>query len=377
MKQLLKKTFTNSNEDTSHADSADFRRKKSAVFSEICEKYFQMKKIISLTAFILIFIFSNVFANESKVPIDKPTLKINPDLLGNWEAATLFGGSIILKISKKDDFIYKIYKDEKEIHFASLSEINDVTFLNLWENKPDSILPEYKIYKIEMSRGIISSNQIEDTMLKKFSTSASLKKYISENMNDSSFFSDNRMILVNREQILNGEKQIKILKGSLAFVLIFSFSTILFLVRRQKNQMKKLIPFIMIPFLLTGCMSYYRTATNFNSLNKGMTKAEFIKWIGPSETPNGSGHGKVKGGKPSYKTTFEDGKDNWEVWGYDCYVTLFYPSKNTVFKNHYLDFFVVDHKEYIAFKNGIVEKWGTDILPFVTAQYPKPVEPMK
>ncbi len=59
MKQSLKLVFTKGNEKKYPANSADLRRKKSAIISEIYGNYFQMKNRIQL--FALIIIISNVF----------------------------------------------------------------------------------------------------------------------------------------------------------------------------------------------------------------------------------------------------------------------------------------------------------------------------
>lgn len=123
--------------------------------------------------------------------------------------------------------------------------------------------------------------------------------------------------------------------------------------------MKKTIFIIGIFLLMQSCASTsYRTSTDFYLLRRGMTKQQFVDWQVNYFNPKDGRT--IKGGKPSYSKTFKYGNDVWEVWIFEVYDCTSYPSLGCV----------VDHKEHIAFKNGIVEEWGTGELPITIKQNP-------
>lgn len=129
--------------------------------------------------------------------------------------------------------------------------------------------------------------------------------------------------------------------------------------------MKKYIFLIFIPILISSCMPYYRISTNFYQLNRGMTKEQFIRWNQPMTMDK---HGKpVIGGNPAYTKTFKYGQDIWEVWVFDVYA----PIRNVTGG---IASFVFDHKEYAAFKNNLLEEWGTGELPITIRQNPNKFE---
>jgi hypothetical protein len=110
--------------------------------------------------------------------------------------------------------------------------------------------------------------------------------------------------------------------------------------------MFRIIPFLAI-FILAGCATQFLVATNFHDhLQTGMTKAEFIDaW--QSKNPN------IIGATPTSSRRFTHDGENWEILIYSVYeygsIRAGRPS--------------VDHKEYVAFRNGILEEWGVGTLP--------------
>jgi hypothetical protein len=110
--------------------------------------------------------------------------------------------------------------------------------------------------------------------------------------------------------------------------------------------MKRII-FVLIVSLLTGCADTYLIATNFqDSLHQGMKKEEFINaWQSKNR--------KMIGATPTSSRTFSHNNDRWEVLIYSVYE---YGSVRAGSPK-------VDHKEYVAFKNGLLEEWGSGTLP--------------
>ncbi len=127
---------------------------------------------------------------ETTVPIDSATTKINTVILGNWK---VLNETETYKITRQDDFTYAIEavnKDKKVEHYlASPSDVNGTIFLNLWENKPDQTEKKYLIYKLELSDdNTLKISPVSENVREKFTSSAELKKFISENMKNSYLF---------------------------------------------------------------------------------------------------------------------------------------------------------------------------------------------
>lgn len=131
-----------------------------------------------------------------------------------------------------------------------------------------------------------------------------------------------------------------------------------------KKIMKKHLLVLGISFLISSCVTYYRTSTDFYELQRGMTKQQFINWVQPSYTDNNGRP--INGGKPVETKTFKYGEDVWEVWVFDVYRPLLNSFGNPAGITY-------DHKEYIAFKNGLVEEWGTGTLPITIRQNPNQI----
>ena len=129
--------------------------------------------------------------------------------------------------------------------------------------------------------------------------------------------------------------------------------------------MKKLLLMLSITILMSSCVTYYRFATNFYALRRGMTKEQFISWIQPSFV--GQNGKPAVGGRPSETKTFKYGQDVWEVWVFDVYT----PIRNSFGS---VAAYIFDHKEYVAFKNGVVEEWGTGTLPITIRQNPNQID---
>lgn len=118
-------------------------------------------------------------------------------------------------------------------------------------------------------------------------------------------------------------------------------------------------------FLFSSCATYYRVQTNFYNLNRGMSKQAFVQWVQPTYT-NDKGKPAV-GGRPVTTKTFKYGSDVWEIWVFDVYSI----NHNAYGMAAGASF---DHQEYVAFKNGLVEEWGTGTLPITIRQNPTQID---
>ena len=150
-----------------------------------------MKKLVTLTGILALCILLSGCPYETKVPIDNPTVKINPKLIGTWEEQK---DHDVYKVTRQDEFTYAIEEIEKEKNkvdhnIAYLSEVNGVTFLNLSENKPSGSEKKYQLYKIEM-RGddLIRVFPVTENIREQFTSSGELKKFIGGNKKNSYFF---------------------------------------------------------------------------------------------------------------------------------------------------------------------------------------------
>jgi len=61
----------------------------------------------------------------------------------------------------------------------------------------------------------------------------------------------------------------------------------------------------------------------------------------------------IGGAAPTSSRSFTTGNDNWEILIYSVYEYASVKAGNPR----------VDHKEYVAFKNGLLEEWGMGTLP--------------
>jgi hypothetical protein len=89
-------------------------------------------------------------------------------------------------------------------------------------------------------------------------------------------------------------------------------------------------------------------ATNFHQvLTKDMTKEQFnISWEQPTIKI-------LKGNLQVSSRRFTVGEDQWEILIYNVY------EYGSVKANRPR----IDHKEYVAFRNGLLEEWGVGTLP--------------
>ena len=148
-----------------------------------------MKKNKTLIGIIPLFFLLTACIYESEVPIDEPSVKVSPKLLFTWGES----GGDTYKFTRSDDYTYAIdvihpnnKTPEKMMAYASI--VDDKTFLNVWSVKKGKSSKSYILLKIRMlSDSTLLVMPLTENIREKFTSSADLKKFISENM-DRSFF---------------------------------------------------------------------------------------------------------------------------------------------------------------------------------------------
>lgn len=112
--------------------------------------------------------------------------------------------------------------------------------------------------------------------------------------------------------------------------------------------MKK-ISLLIFLMLLTGCITtnrLYLTETGFYGLKKGGSIQEFRDgWI--------KENARYRGSYPAWERSFNDGDDLWELLVFDVY------DPPSVLRGNP----IINHQEYVVFKNSRLEKWGVGSNP--------------
>jgi hypothetical protein len=159
--------------------------------------------------FILLAFFAIVFMGcpySSEVPIDEPSVKTDPKLIGKWEDKNSSEYNYI--ISKSGDFNYKICKrkikaestgTDTSTYMAYVSDVNGTRFLNLWEAYSTS--KSYSLYKLELngSGSKLTLASVTENIDEKFTSSPELKKFIQMYMNLSFFYSKDEDVYIRED----------------------------------------------------------------------------------------------------------------------------------------------------------------------------------
>lgn len=190
-----------------------------------------MKTLIyTISLLSLCFLFTGC-PYESNIPIDKPSVRINPKLLGTWKS--LEKPEAVCVVSKHDEFTYKLeinkvsqyfpYEslinriltpegvraqyNKSKIYLAHISLINGASFLNIRKIQSGSDSLKYYFCKIEIkSDGIVLISEVSSDITDQFTDEKSLKKFIAANMNHSYFYNREDLTLINAGQIIELSK---------------------------------------------------------------------------------------------------------------------------------------------------------------------------
>ena len=159
-----------------------------------------MKKLLQLLLLVGTSFVIGGCPYETDVPIDAPSVKIDPKLLGVWVDKDNENESYM--ISRQDDFTYhivatQIEEGESEAYLAYASQVNKTMFLNISKTEPKDDSPAFILYKMELRNDDwISLTEITENIDETFSTSQDLKKFISKNMGNSYFYGKDETNLV-------------------------------------------------------------------------------------------------------------------------------------------------------------------------------------
>ena len=108
--------------------------------------------------------------------------------------------------------------------------------------------------------------------------------------------------------------------------------------------MRNLVLILSVALIMASCTGpKYVTQTHFYTLEKGITEKQFVSHLG--------------GYVPTSTKMFSHGGYDWKVY---------------VFAVHNVGYIsaTIDHYEYVAFKNGLMEEYGTGTLPIALRQNP-------
>ena len=157
----------------------------------------KFKSILSLIALCIVF---TGCPYESAVPIDAPSIKINPNVIGKWLDNK--SRTDEYTVSKLDDYNYKILKasndtDKVQEFIAYASVVNKSTFLNLWENLPYESKYKFSLFKLDIDgANSIKLSEVTENIDEVFNNSEGLKSFIEANMNNSYFYGKDEIELV-------------------------------------------------------------------------------------------------------------------------------------------------------------------------------------
>jgi uncharacterized phage-like protein YoqJ len=150
-----------------------------------------MKNLLSLSVLAFIIILFSGCPYSAEVAIDKPSIKIDEKLLGQWEEKT--STDYTYTVTKLDDKTYNIDKKSASSgdvtnYNAFLSDISGTRFMNVYE--PGGESKTYYFYKVEVTASGSKTTLIPVTenIDEKFTTSAELKDFFEKNMINSYFF---------------------------------------------------------------------------------------------------------------------------------------------------------------------------------------------
>ena len=158
-----------------------------------------MKKIHYILSFALVSLLFMGCPYSSETPIDKPSVKIDNNLIGVWGTDNE-SDSTKYTVSKIDDFTYLIKKESTSSNETTitkykgyLSDVGGTKFMNIWADD-GSETAKYYFYKIEFADNNkkFIMHEVTDNIQETFTSSDDLKKFIQANMNLSFFFNKDK-----------------------------------------------------------------------------------------------------------------------------------------------------------------------------------------
>jgi hypothetical protein len=140
---------------------------------------------------------------ESAVPIDAPSVAIDPQLLGKWRTDP--EAQDLLEVTRADAFTYRVTEvatkadstTERKHYLGHLSLVDGVKFVNLQavaSNPQPADSTTYMLFKLELrgkDRFVLSP--VSEYVREQFKTSAELKAFIKKHLR-LSFFYETEMV---------------------------------------------------------------------------------------------------------------------------------------------------------------------------------------
>ncbi len=157
------------------------------------------QKVVSTIGLMAIVVLLAGCPFSSSVPIDEGTVKISPELVGEWisPADKESANPTYFVITKDDKFHATARKMEysssdssysETIYHLTFSDVNGETFMNAMEEEGTT----YSLFKFKFDEktGEASTSEVTDYIKETFSTSAELKDFIARNKSNSYFFTN-------------------------------------------------------------------------------------------------------------------------------------------------------------------------------------------
>lgn len=157
-----------------------------------------MKSIKIPAVLIILSIFMMGCPYSSSVPLDSPSIKIDPMILGAWKGD--MDSKCTYMVLKGNEFTYKIEerKDSGKINilYAHLTIIDNIKYLNVLDSS--NMEKPYCFYKFEKlsNEQKILLTPVTEYIKETFSSSKELNKYFRNNQSNSYFFENSPNIMI-------------------------------------------------------------------------------------------------------------------------------------------------------------------------------------
>jgi len=136
----------------------------------------------------------------STIPLDTTGKKINKELLGTWEPKSSSDDQY--KITKEDEFTYKIVKTSKNskepsVYKGYLTDLDGEIFLNLWEENGSSE-KTYYFYKLELNSSSTKAtlSSVTENITEKFTTAEEMRAFFKKYKGLSFFYDKTQDVFI-------------------------------------------------------------------------------------------------------------------------------------------------------------------------------------
>ncbi|GIV33380.1 MAG: hypothetical protein KatS3mg031_0915 [Chitinophagales bacterium] len=142
----------------------------------------------------------------SEVPLDKPFVRIDKRLLGEW--VNTADKEYLYRVSPGDEYTYTIlkikvnghgHKDDTLTYNAYLTNLDSILFFTVYA--PDTVKKSYLFYKYEMAPDgrKVALTPVTDNIDEKFDSSKDLRAFFQKYMHLSFFFDKDAEVYIKKE----------------------------------------------------------------------------------------------------------------------------------------------------------------------------------